>query len=138
MRITEQMKRLFGAMITAEYELSGKRHTLNNVVTANELRLDKRELPLRGLANPKSPDVAHSPSRALWTPQQKADAGKWYSHIEFTQRFYDEFHGGRGLARRGAPGLPRQRSRRSCCLPVRVQPFSGQCAQFTSTEKSLP
>ena len=90
-RITEQMKRLFGAMITAEYELSDKRYTLNNVVIANELRLDKRELSRSwASADPKSPDVAHSPARALWTPQQEADAGKWYSHIELTQRFYDE------------------------------------------------
>ena len=88
-RITEQMKRLFGAMITAEYELAEKRYALQNVVLANALHIDKRELSNAwNLAEPtlKKTAIEH----ALWTPQKEEEAGKWYSRIELSQRFYDE------------------------------------------------
>lgn len=90
-RITEQMKRLFGAMITAEYELAEKRYALQNVVLANSLTIDKRELTRAWNAA----DLALTSSdgsleHALWTPQRADDAGKWYSCIDLSQRFYDE------------------------------------------------
>jgi hypothetical protein len=95
-RITEQMKRLFGAMITAEYELDTKRYSLQNVVLADSLQLDKREMSqlwntkgpktIQGAKPATKPENAH----ALWTPQRAEDAGKWFSHIELSQRFFDE------------------------------------------------
>jgi hypothetical protein len=85
------MKRLFGAMITAEYELAEKRYALQNVVLANALHIDKRELARAlGAADPLLKPGAAAIEHALWTPQRKEDAGKWYSHIELSQRFYDE------------------------------------------------
>lgn len=93
-RITEQMKRLFGAVISAEYEVDDKRYSLQNVVIANALHLDKRELSQAWNAQPRlgaskilSKD---SNAHALWKPQRPEDAGQWYSHIELSQRFYDE------------------------------------------------
>lgn len=85
-RITEQMKRLFGAMITAEYEMAEQRLALRNVVLADELTLDRKELS-RTLAAAESVDVADG---ALWTPQSASDAGQWYSCIKLNQRFFDE------------------------------------------------
>lgn len=95
-RITEQMKRLFGAMITAEYELDAKRYSLQNVVIANSLNLDKREMSQVWNANAprigEAPQILTKPenAHALWTPQSEEDAGKWFSHIELSQRFFDE------------------------------------------------
>ena len=87
-RITEQMKRLFGAMITAEYELAEKRYALQNVVLANSLSIDRREMTRAW--NAAHPASGGSLEHALWTPQGAENAGKWYSHIELSQRFYDE------------------------------------------------
>ena len=87
-RITEQMKRLFGAMITAEYELAEKRYALQNVVLANALSIDRREMTR--VWNAAHPASGGSLEHALWTPQGVENAGKWYSHIELSQRFYDE------------------------------------------------
>lgn len=90
-RITEQMKRLFGAMITAEYELAEKRYALQNVVLANSLSLDRREMTRAwDAATPTEVTLGGSLEHALWTPQVSENAGKWYSHIELSQRFYDE------------------------------------------------
>lgn len=94
-RITEQMKRLFGAMITAEYEVAEKRYSLQNVVIANALHLDKREMSQVWNAQGTRIGTSKSPAKdmnahALWTPQSTEDAGKWYSRIELSQRFYDE------------------------------------------------
>ena len=90
-RVTEQMKRLFGAMITAEYELAEKRYALQNVVIANGLSIDKRELAKAWNAErPLLASPTAGTEHALWTPQSKEEAGQWYSHIELSQRFYDE------------------------------------------------
>jgi hypothetical protein len=83
-RITEQMKRLFGALITAEYEIAERRYALRNVVLADELLLDKKELARGWLS------AGEGSEKALWTPQSEAEAGQWYSCIKLSQRFYDE------------------------------------------------
>lgn len=93
-RITEQMKRLFGAMITAEYEVADKRYSLQNVVIANALHLDKREMSQVWNAQPRLGATKilakDSNAHALWKPQSAEVAGKWFSRIELSQRFYDE------------------------------------------------
>lgn len=86
-RITEQMKRLFGALITAEYEVAERRYALRNVVLADELLLDKRELSSNWQAAGQGQGGSEG---ALWTPQKESEAGQWYSCVKLSQRFYDE------------------------------------------------
>lgn len=81
-RVSEQMKRLFGSLITAEY-VGGSDHKgflLKNVLIADELRLDK------------DVDLLFDENRdkSLWMPQNKNDAGKWKSQVKLTDTFFQE------------------------------------------------
>ena len=76
-RVSEQMKRLFGSLLTATYEdttpgAKNTRFRLRNVMIADELDF-----------NPTAAD-------SLWEPQASVEAGKWKSSVHLTQRFYEE------------------------------------------------
>jgi len=74
-RVTEQMKRLFGAMITAQYdgERAGRSgFKLKNIMIAQEAELE--------------PGF----EEGLWTPQQEHEAGKWKSQVILTENFFKE------------------------------------------------
>lgn len=73
-RVSEQMRRLFGALITAQYTGSQnkKGFTLKNVLIADQLELYEEE------------------ETALWTPQKKHEVGEWQSKIKLTENFFQE------------------------------------------------
>lgn len=86
-RVTEQMKRLFGSLITAQYTTesvvdsqktgvatTGARRgfLLKNVLVADELRVDDAEMS------------------SLWTPQAEHEAGRWQSQVKLSQGFFEE------------------------------------------------
>ncbi|HEX7719698.1 MAG TPA: replication protein RepA, partial [Woeseiaceae bacterium] len=72
-RVAEQMKRLFGSLITAQYS-GGQDHRgflLKNVLIADELALDDDK-------------------DGLWTPQASHEAGRWRSSVRLTNSFFQE------------------------------------------------
>jgi hypothetical protein len=73
-RVTEQMKRLFGSLITAQYVGNQEKRgfTLRNVLIADALHLDEAEMA------------------GLWTPQAAHEAGRWQSTVRLTAAFYQE------------------------------------------------
>lgn len=70
-RVSDQMQRLFGSMITAQYTgaQGQKGFKLKNVMIAEELELE---------------------DSGLWTPQSGSEAGKWKSHVLLTEGFFKE------------------------------------------------
>lgn len=94
--VTEQMKRLFGSLITANYnKADGKTRgfSLRNVMIAEAMDLAPGfDL---GVDVPTVHDAGASggsgvPGDALWLPQQKADAGAWQSQVQLTEAFFRE------------------------------------------------
>lgn len=107
-RVNEQMKRLFGSMITASYSganTSGKTFSLRNVMIVDEADIDEDEMSHLGLAKSRPKALAKSTAGAkrakdngdehdegdkLWTPQQLEEAGKWKSRIRLSENFFRE------------------------------------------------
>jgi len=88
-RVAEQMKRLFGALITAQYTggMQGRGFTLRNVMIAEGLDLDEDELRL------ELEDIEPAPTEhgdALWIPQAGDMAGTWKSKVRLTDSFFRE------------------------------------------------
>ena len=90
-RVTEQMKRLFGSLVTAQYTggLDKRGFTLKNVLIADELEIDDDEAagldsPGAALAAPGSADAE------LWTPQERHEAGQWRSRVRLSNGFFTE------------------------------------------------
>lgn len=73
-RVSEQMKRLFGSLITAQYSgtQEKKGFVLKNVLIADEL------------------EVHEDDQGALWTPQRGHEAGTWQSKVKLTNNFFQE------------------------------------------------
>ncbi|MDR0440940.1 MAG: hypothetical protein LBI59_08175 [Candidatus Accumulibacter sp.] len=71
--MAEQMKRLFGSLITAQYvgNRADRSFPLRNVMIAEELNMQD---DLNG----------------LWTPQSSEEAGRWQSHVRLSNSFYKE------------------------------------------------
>lgn len=71
-RVVEQMKRLFGSLITAQYagSQSNRPFVLKNVLIADDVQIDE--------------------NNALWTPQAEHEAGAWQSHVKLTENFFTE------------------------------------------------
>lgn len=105
--VLEQIKRLFGSMVTAVYSgQSGEgSFALRNVLIANQLSLSEREMEalltmnesvlenlkgeiLDSLGEPTAPRADQATQ--LWTPQQAHEAGKWQSAVELSKGFYEE------------------------------------------------
>jgi hypothetical protein len=82
-RVSEQMKRLFGSLITAQYSGSQKNRgfILKNVLLADELELDEEE-------STRLDDGSSDSS--LWTPQEKHEAGQWRSQVRLSNSFFKE------------------------------------------------
>ena len=72
-RVTEQMRRLFGALITVQYPgtLNKNGFTLKNVLIADQLELAEDET-------------------VLWTPQATHEVGQWQSKVKLTDGFFQE------------------------------------------------
>jgi hypothetical protein len=70
-RVAEQMKRLFGSLVTAQYNGSHvhRGFLLRNVLVAEELQLEDGQ---------------------LWTPQARDEAGRWKSQVKLSAGFFQE------------------------------------------------
>jgi len=84
-RVSEQMKRLFGALITAQYtgDLGNGRKgfKLRNVMIADDLELNGEDWAL---------DDNNDSGTALWRPQGQEEAGRWQSTVRLNQNFFQE------------------------------------------------
>lgn len=78
-RVNEQMKRLFGSLITAQYigSQQDRGFLLKNVLIADDLQVDD------------SKDLL-AESNSLWIPQESHEAGKWASKVRLSNNFYRE------------------------------------------------
>lgn len=74
-RVSEQMKRLFGSLLTAQYSgtQAQRGFMLKNVLLAEELELHEKEF-----------------EDELWTPQKPDEAGQWKSKVRLSNSFYTE------------------------------------------------
>lgn len=82
-RVVEQMKRLFGSLITAQYSgnMAQRGFLLKNILIAQDLVLDEDEINLIG---------ASDKDATLWTPQARHEAGTWQSKVRLTDNFFQE------------------------------------------------
>lgn len=88
-RVSEQMKRLFGSMVTAQYTGSQEHRgfKLKNVLIADDLELDGHEADLLDSVDGSASTTS---DEALWVPQPKHDAGKWSSQVRLSNNFFKE------------------------------------------------
>ncbi len=86
-RITEQMKRLFGSLITAEMASTEthKGFRLRNVLIADGLDLEDDEAKIFDAESSMDAD-----GQILWTPQTKQTAGTWQSKVHLSHAFFKE------------------------------------------------
>lgn len=86
-RVAEQMKRLFGSLITAQYTAGQDKRgfTLKNVLIAEELEYEEGSLELS-----EKPAGGNNDEAALWTPQAKQEAGQWRSRVRLSNAFFNE------------------------------------------------
>lgn len=81
-RVAEQMKRLFGSLITAKYSGnladSKPAFSLQNVLIADRLDLDLQQWG------------ENDETAALWHPQPQTEAGQWRSQVKLSDNFYNE------------------------------------------------
>lgn len=98
-RVAEQMKRLFGSLITAQYTggMQSRGFTLRNVLIADDVDYGGEDLfegsegagTLTG--EPPAPGAAATPeSDTLWIPQHQGTAGKWKSTVRLSAKFFNE------------------------------------------------
>ncbi|MEP6604857.1 MAG: replication protein RepA [Nitrosospira sp.] len=85
-RVAEQMKRLFGSLITAQYTgaMQERGFMLKNIVIADNIEFHERDLKLDPKQNHDSPDDP------LWTPQATNEAGRWRSRVRLSEAFFRE------------------------------------------------
>ncbi|MGY4831848.1 replication protein RepA (plasmid) [Sphaerotilaceae bacterium SBD11-9] len=85
-RVSEQMKRLFGSLVTAQYTggLDKRGFTLKNVLIADDLELDGNDMDLMDGKDAAIEDGT------LWTPQPKHVAGQWRSQVRLSTKFFTE------------------------------------------------
>lgn len=86
-RVVEQMKRLFGSLVTASYQGSQEHRgfVLKNVLIADELELHDQEMK-KFTQN----ICAQTDEQTLWTPQARDEAGKWRSQVRLSNKFFEE------------------------------------------------
>lgn len=89
-RVTEQMKRLFGSLLTAQYtgSLDKRGFTFKNVLIADDLHLHERDMhEFHGL---EEDHPATNDDGSLWTPQAVEEAGQWRSQVRLSANFHQE------------------------------------------------
>lgn len=88
-RVSEQMKRLFGSVITAQYtgQLQNRGFMLRNVMIAEAADITEQDLDALDHAVEGEPGGAGD---ELWTPQTPAEAGAWQSKLKLTNSFFQE------------------------------------------------
>jgi hypothetical protein len=90
-RVSEQMKRLFGSMVTAGYAGSGNKRgfSLRNVMLADQLDLSAEDSKSFNLDRPlETAGVIHE--SGLWVPTLSEEANIWKSSVRLNARFFDE------------------------------------------------
>jgi hypothetical protein len=88
-RITEQMKRLFGSVVTASFEGDDKPFRLRGVMISRELTLDEKQFQQQLLEDQDAREAGNNEKR-LWTPLVPEDAGKWQSELHLNYHFFEE------------------------------------------------
>lgn len=88
-RVTEQMKRLFGSLITAQYsgDQNGQGFRLNNVLIADQLDLAAGFE--KALTDSLDLDTEIQKD-SLWIPQKRELAGSWESEVHLSKNFFEE------------------------------------------------
>jgi len=96
-RVSDQMARLFGALITARYGSrgDGRGFSLRNVAVVDEAHVNDRtmwQLDNLGQAGEPPPiEQAKGDDEArLWTPQASDQAGQWRSVVRLSNNFFRE------------------------------------------------
>jgi hypothetical protein len=99
-RVSEQMARLFGSLITARYggKSDGRGFSLRNVAVVESADVSDRTLwQLDNLADLQGnpPDRAAGKDgpdgdSSLWVPQAAGQAGRWRSVVRLSSNFYNE------------------------------------------------
>lgn len=96
-RASEQMKRLFGALITAQYKGSSSNpgFRLRNVMVADDLDLSPEDEKLFDgetleQLSPNNENGGSAPESELWTPQSQQEAGQWKSSVRLSNKFFQE------------------------------------------------
>ena len=92
-RVNEQMKRLFGSLITASYNgsLRDRGFILRNVMIADALELHDNWLDVpQPEIEVATPESGRAVRNSLWVPQEQATAGTWRSHVQLNEAFYRE------------------------------------------------
>lgn len=84
-RVAEQMKRLFGSLITAQYtdNMQNRGFMLKNIIIADDLELYEEDIQLES----EDEDTDKS---TLWIPQEKGLAGTWKSKVRLSNGFFRE------------------------------------------------
>jgi len=90
-RVTEQMKRLFGALVTAQYngKLKTRGFTLQNVLIADGMELDDADANAIDAAADGGSETPSDDSN-LWVPQATHEAGQWRSKVRLSNNFFKE------------------------------------------------
>ena len=90
-RVNDQMKRLFGSLISASYNgastslnerAPGRGFVLKNVLIADELQVDDKAIE-EGIDGVEGEE-------GIWTPQTPHEAGSWKSTVRLSNNFYRE------------------------------------------------
>ena len=102
-RVSEQMKRLFGSLITAQYSgsLEHRGFQLRNILIAESLDMtedDEKRIDNLSSEPENTTPTGHTTAElksetkdgALWTPQSGHEAGQWRSQVRLTTAFYKE------------------------------------------------
>jgi hypothetical protein len=95
-RVSEQMKRLFGSFVTAQYsgKMQSRGFMLKNILIAEEAEFteaDMRELDKISAPRKLAGKGGETPSGdALWQPQAAAELGAWQSKLRLTNTFFQE------------------------------------------------
>ncbi|MHB1098225.1 MAG: replication protein RepA [Burkholderiales bacterium] len=92
-RVSEQMKRLFGSLITAQYSGTQEKRgfVMKNVLIVDEAQISPEdEKKFNNLGNEKKIAPLEDDTNKFWTPQEKSEAGKWKSKVRLTNNFFEE------------------------------------------------
>ena len=92
-RVSEQMKRLFGSMISAQYTGANARgFNLRNILIAESADFTEEDMRRVDRADESNTvDVAGKDAAGdLWVPQAVEEAGRWSSTLRLTPNFFRE------------------------------------------------
>jgi Plasmid encoded RepA protein len=93
--VSEQMKRLFGSMISAQYNGEKARgFNLRNILIAEAVDLTEEDMNrldgVQGNIAPNALAVQNGAAGDLWIPQAVEEAGRWNSKLRLTDSFFRE------------------------------------------------